>query len=150
MSEDRRVRVLVAGPDRSIAHKSSQLQLLLNISFVQKTNAKTIFQKNIHWLIRITLAITFIVHGYPKLGGNLDMGFIGYLVGPFEVIGGILLLLGPIVNNANLTRLGGMLISIIMLGAIFVVHLNDGWKGMEWQILILTTCLLFVAKGNDV
>ena len=78
------------------------------------------------------------------------MGFIGYLVGPFEVIGGILLLLGPIVNNANLTRLGGMLISIIMLGAIFVVHLNDGWKGMEWQILILTTCLLFVAKGNDV
>ena len=109
-----------------------------------------LFQKNIHWLIRITLTITFVVHGYPKLGGNLDMGFIGYLVGPFEVIGGILLLLGPIVNNANLTRLGGMLISIIMLGAIFVVHLNDGWKGMEWQILILTTCLLFVAKGNDV
>ena len=113
-------------------------------------NIMELFQKNIHWLIRITLAITFVVHGYPKLGGNLDMGFIGYLVGPFEVIGGILLLLGPIVNDANLTRLGGMLISIIMLGAIFVVHLNDGWKGMEWQILILTTCLLFVAKGNDV
>ena len=113
-------------------------------------NIKELFKKNIHWLIRITLTITFVVHGYPKLGGNLDMGFIGYLVGPFEVIGGILLLLGPIVNNANLTRLGGMLISIIMLGAIFVVHLNDGWKGMEWQILILTTCLLFVAKGNDV
>tara|TARA_B100000315_G_scaffold180754_1_gene169573 strand:+ start:230 stop:577 length:348 start_codon:yes stop_codon:yes gene_type:complete len=113
-------------------------------------NIMELFQKNIHWLIRITLTITFVVHGYPKLGGNLDMGFIGYLVGPFEVIGGILLLLGPIVNNANLTRLGGMLISIIMLGAIFVVHLNDGWKGMEWQILILTTCLLFVAKGNDV
>ena len=113
-------------------------------------NIMELFQKNIHWLIRITLTITFVVHGYPKLGGNLDMGFIGYLVGPFEIIGGILLLLGPIVNNANLTRLGGMLISIIMLGAIFVVHLNDGWKGMEWQILILTTCLLFVAKGNDV
>jgi len=109
-----------------------------------------LFQKNIHWLIRGTLATTFIVHGYPKFGGNLDMGFIGYLVGPFEVVGGILLLLGPIVNNANLTRLGGMLISIIMVGAIFAVHLNDGWKGMEWQILILTTCLLFVAKGNDV
>ena len=109
-----------------------------------------IIKEHIHWLIRITLAITFIVHGYPKLGGNLDMGFIGYLVGPFEVIGGLLLVLGPIVKNDNITRIGALLISIIMLGAIFLVHFNDGWKGMEWQILILTTCLLFVAKGNDV
>ena len=57
-----------------------------------------IISSNIHWLIRITLTITFIVHGYPKLGENLGMGFIGYLVGPFEVVGGILLILGPIID----------------------------------------------------
>ncbi len=109
-----------------------------------------IISSNIHWLIRITLTITFIVHGYPKLGENLGMGFIGYLVGPFEVVGGILLILGPIIDKENISRIGAALIAIIMLGAIFVVHINDGWKGMEWQILILTTCLLFVCKGNDV
>ena len=109
-----------------------------------------IISSNIHWLVRITLTITFIVHGYPKLGENLGMGFIGYLVGPFEVIGGIFLILGPIIDNENISRIGAALIAIIMLGAIFVVHINDGWKGMEWQILILSTCLLFVCKGNDV
>ena len=109
-----------------------------------------IISSNIHWLVRITLTITFIVHGYPKLGENLGMGFIGYLVGPFEVIGGIFLILGPIIDKENISRIGAALIAIIMLGAIFVVHINDGWKGMEWQILILSTCLLFVCKGNDV
>ena len=36
-----------------------------------------VISKNIHWLLRITIAGTFIAHGYPKLGGNLDMGIIG-------------------------------------------------------------------------
>tara|TARA_B110000438_G_C15572148_1_gene545873 strand:- start:4 stop:336 length:333 start_codon:yes stop_codon:yes gene_type:complete len=105
--------------------------------------------KNVHWLLRLTLALTFILHGYPKLGGNLDMGIIGYLVGPFEVLGAVLLLLGPFLSDV-LTRVGALLIAIIMLGAIFVVHLNEGWFGIEWQTLILSSCLLFIVKGNDV
>ena len=47
--------------------------------------------KYIHWVLRLVLAATFIMHGYPKLGYNLGMGFIGYLVGPFEVFGAIFL-----------------------------------------------------------
>ena len=47
------------------------------------TNNDNVVSKNIHWLLRLTIAGTFFVHGYPKLGGNLDMGLIGYLVGPF-------------------------------------------------------------------
>ena len=105
-------------------------------------------KNNIHWLLRLTMAATFLVHGYPKLGGNLDMGFIGYLVGPFEVLGALFLILGGFYKEV-FTRIGSALIGIIMLGAIFFVHLNDGWKGMEWQVLILSVSLFFLTKGND-
>ena len=112
--------------------------------------------ENIHWLLRLSLATTFIVHGYPKLVDPSDMGLpsiVGYLVGPFEFFGGILLLVGGLVKSdkfANISRLGASLIAIIMIGAILVVHIGDGWKGNEFQILILSTCLLFIVKGNDV
>ena len=61
----------------------------------------------------------------------------------------MLLIIGGFTNH-NFTRLGALLITIIMLGAIFVVHFNDGWSGMEWQVLIVSTCLMFIVKGNDV
>ena len=75
--------------------------------------------------------------------------FLAYLIGPCEVIGGALLSIGSFTND-NLTRLGALLIAISMLGAIFVVHINDGWSGMEWQILILSSCVMFIVKGNNV
>ena len=117
--------------------------------------------KNIHWLLRIVLAITFVLHGYPKLGYNLGMGFIGYLVGPFELFGRIFLLIGPFVKS-NITRIGGLMIAVIMLGAIFKFHLYQGWmmhatkesipytRGFEWQALILAVSLLFFFKGDNV
>ena len=119
------------------------------------TNNDNVLSKNIHWLVRASLAITFIYHGYPKImdcSGLISMGmpaFLAYLVGPFEVVGGALLIIGGFTNH-NYTRLGALLITIIMLGAIFVVHINEGWKGIEWQLLILSTCIVFLIKGNDV
>ena len=53
-----------------------------------------ILNDNIHWLLRISLAGTFIAHGLPKLGGDIGMGFNGYLIGPFEFFGAILILSG--------------------------------------------------------
>ena len=117
--------------------------------------------KYIHWVLRLVLAATFIMHGYPKLGYNLGMGFIGYLVGPFEVFGAIFLLIGAFSKDI-ITRLGGLMIAIIMLGAIFTIHFQDGWmmhatadsvpyiRGFEWQALILAVSLMFVFKGNKV
>ena len=115
--------------------------------------------KYIHWVLRLVLAATFIMHGYPKLGYNLGMNFIGYLVGPFEIFGAIFLLLGAFSKDI-ITRLGGLMIAIIMLGAIFIIHFQDGWmmhatadsvpytRGFEWQALILAVSLMFVFKGN--
>ena len=116
-----------------------------------------ILNDNIHWLLRITLAATFIAHGFPKLGSNLGMGFIGYFVGPFEFFGAILILLGPFVKEF-LTRLGALMIAVIMLGAIFVIHLPQklAWKmdgsegtGVEWQVLLLCVSLYFLVKGDS-
>ena len=115
--------------------------------------------KYIHWVLRLVLAATFIMHGYPKLGYNLGMNFIGYLVGPFEIFGAIFLLLGAFSKDI-ITRLGGLMIAIIMLGAIFTIHFQDGWmmhatadsvpytRGFEWQSLILAVSLMFVFKVN--
>ena len=47
---------------------------------------------NIEWFLRIPLIGTFLYHGYPKLGVEVaNLGFIGYLVGPFEFFGAIFL-----------------------------------------------------------
>ena len=116
--------------------------------------------KYIHWVLRIVLATTFIMHGYPKLGYDMGMGFIGYFVGVFEVFGAIFLLAGAFSKDI-ITRLGGLMIAIIMIGAIFTIHFQDGWmmhatadsipytRGFEWQALILAVSLMFLFKGNE-
>ena len=56
------------------------------------------FSSYSHFLPRAVLAITFLVHGYPKLTNPtplVEMGLpllIAYLVGLFEVGGAVLLL----------------------------------------------------------
>ena len=65
-----------------------------------------LLSKNIHWALRLCVASTFILHGFPKLGNSVaNLGYIGYLVGPFEVLGGILLVAGPYINQV-LTKIG--------------------------------------------
>ena len=53
-----------------------------------------------------------------------------------------------------LTRLGGLIVIVIMIGAIVLVHGSNGWNvmngGMEFQVLMLAVGLYFAAKGNDV
>ena len=111
-----------------------------------------IIVKNIHWLIRISLASTFIYHGYPKLGVSVaNLGYLGYLVGPFELFGAIFLILGGFLYE-NLTRAGSLLTAVIMIGAIYM-HLfkwNDHLSSVEWQFLILANCIFFIIRGNKV
>ena len=108
----------------------------------------SILSKNIHWLFRIHLCLAFIYHGYPKLGVSVaNLGYIGYLVGPFELIGAILLIVGPFTNDL-ITKIGASLIGIIMIGAIYM-HLfkwNDSLSDIEYQALIIAVCLFFICK----
>jgi uncharacterized membrane protein YphA (DoxX/SURF4 family) len=41
---------------------------------------------------------------------------------------------------------------VILIGAIFIVHLPNGWNvmtgGMEFQVLMLAASVYFLVKGN--
>ena len=76
-----------------------------------------------------------------------------------EVAGALLILLGG-VGPDWATRIGGPIFAAVMLGAVAVVHGQNGWnsinmgegnkgKGMEFQVLILAISLFFAFKGNS-
>ena len=100
------------------------------------------------------MATTFLVHGFPKLTNPIPMTEMGmplfmvYLIGLFEVGGALLLLIG--ITKDWATRIGAFLISVIMVGAIAMVHIKDGWQGNEWQLLILAVSLMYATKGNSI
>jgi putative oxidoreductase len=82
-------------------------------------------------LLRLTLGIIFIFHGYPKLFTHTrvtiemfeHMGFPGYFVyiaGAIEFFGGIVLIIGLF------TRVGGLLLAGEMAIAVWRVHLPQG------------------------
>ncbi|MAZ60560.1 MAG: hypothetical protein CMG50_00055 [Candidatus Marinimicrobia bacterium] len=106
---------------------------------------------NLEWLLRLPVIGTFLYHGYPKLGTEVaNLGYVGYLVGPFEFFGAIFLLVGPFIND-KIHRAGALMISVIMVGAIYM-HLfkwNDTLKDVEWQILLLAVSLYFAIKDCD-
>ena len=116
------------------------------------------FSHYVHIFPRLVLAITFLVHGYPKIldcSGLISLfdskgipSFLAYLIGPFEVIGGLLLLYGIFKDWA--TRAGSILLAIIMLGAISVVHIKDGWNANDWLLFILAVLVHIFIIGTHV
>jgi len=112
--------------------------------------------KNVGWLLRIVLALTFFNHGYPKLGKEVaGLGFIGYLVGPFEFFGALFILIGSFFKyrNSIITRLGGFMIAVIMIGAIYMhacVWEDKKLLQLEWQMLLIAVSLIFVFKGDKI
>jgi len=121
------------------------------------------FSENGHWLIRLSLAATFLFHGFAKFPMaammSQQMGmplFMVYVLASMEVLGGILILVGAVFSEL-LTRLAGAIFAVIMLGAIMLVHwpqwsfvASEGHPmgGMEFQVLIVIVSLLFITAGN--
>ncbi len=116
-----------------------------------------------HWLLRAALASVFLFHGIGKfmdLAGTAEMmgGMpMAVLAAVMETGGGALILVGGFGNDL-LTRLGGLLIAPVMLGAIAMVHWGQ-WSfapsdthpmgGMEFQVTLLMVALYFVFVGNS-
>jgi putative oxidoreductase len=113
--------------------------------------------------LRLALAATFILHGYPKLFGGIE-GFAGalakmgvpmpgvmaWVAALAECGGGILLLLGLGTRLAALGHIG------VMLVAITQVHWSQGFKvtvidgkpgGFEWQTALLCMALCLLLRG---
>ena len=114
-----------------------------------------------HWFLRLAIAAVFLYHGLTKFG-NLEgvAGMIGFpvwltvILALAESFGGVLILAGGVAQDW-MTRLAGLIFAVVMLGAIFKVHLQHGWNsignlGMEFQVTLLAIALFFASRGNDI
>lgn len=111
-------------------------------------------------LVRIALALPFVFHGaqiaFGAFGGPGLHGFVqaskgqmplpvAVLVGYGEFLGGLGILFGV------LSRLAGGGIALIMLGAIFLVHLKNGYSvqsgGFEYALTLLLLAVALMVAG---
>lgn len=119
------------------------------------------------WLVRASLAGTFLYHGLDKFpaleAGAQMMGlpvWVWTLVAVVEILGGLAILAGRAIAGPIgdlTTRAAGLSFVVTMIGAIALVHWGQ-WSnipseshpagGMEFQTLILATGLFFVLRGN--
>ncbi len=112
-------------------------------------------------ILRIASSATFLFHGSQILFGFFGGGgpqsvsssfhapiLIGYLVGLAEIAGGLAILSGV------LFRVGATCIIIVMLGAIFAVHIKNGFDsekdGIEFAFdhLLIALALLLTGSGS--
>lgn len=113
----------------------------------------------VHWGVRLSLAATFIYHGWgkvPPTGFAEAMGYpiaVAGLVMLAEVGGGLALIVGGFTKDI-VTRFGGFCVVVINIGAIFIVHFKNGFAngggGYEFNLLMLVVGLYFLVRGNDV
>ena len=103
--------------------------------------------------MRVVIGVIFIAHGFGKFGNPGFGGWISSMGIPAEMqipialaefIPGILLLIGV------LTRISASIISIVMLGAIFLVKGASsltGEHGYEFDLILLAACLVVIVAG---
>ena len=111
-------------------------------------------------VIRIAAGLAFLYHGsailFGAFGGPGPQGFaahmhapaiVGYLVGIAQFAGGLAIITGLLI------RVGAVCVIIVMLGAIFLVHLPHGFDvskgGMEYPLtqLLIALALLIAGAG---
>lgn len=109
-------------------------------------------------IIRIASAQAFFYHGsailFGAFGGGGPRGFaafihaptiVGYLVGLAQFLGGLAILTGVLI------RIGALCIIVVMLGAIFLVHLPHGFDvgkgGVEYALTQLLIALALFITG---
>ena len=106
----------------------------------------------IHWVLRIYLAYVLVPIGYKKLGVMVnEMKIVGYLVGPFELIGPLLIIIGPFINSKfELTRIGSSMIMIIMIGAMYLHLFNwgHGFNDIIPALQLFIISLYFLVRGK--
>src|SRR5437016_12269496 len=111
-------------------------------------------------ILRIASALAFLYHGsailFGAFGGPGPQKFsafvhmpavVGYLVGLAQVAGGLAILSGALI------RLGAACVIVVMLGAIFLVHLPHGFDlgkgGVEYALMqLLIAIALFITGGG--
>lgn len=105
------------------------------------------------FILRIILGIIFLAHGIQKIS-NFDEiikffesmglpGFLPYFAATVETGGGILLILGL------LTRLAGLGITVLMIGAILTAKLQAGFiGGYEMELMYMAAAVALIFSGS--
>ena len=133
------------------------------------------FYNYVHFLLRLTLGISFFLHGYGKFKvvegfsnfleaqGIIYPNFMTYLVAWGEILSGIGIITGgllikklPVAANL-LTRLSGVSVVVIMICALTIAHLDwnifIGERGKilfaSEQLFLLTLGFYFFIRGNN-
>lgn len=136
---------------------------------IETACTKESWTKHGHWLVRLAVAGIFLFHGIDKIRGGtppqemLDMMFKGssalfWFTAILELLVGVGILAGGALagnRGSAITRLAGLGAAIVMFGAIFIVHLENGWSfmndgpgGAEFQTLLAAVGLTFFIRGN--
>lgn len=113
---------------------------------------QTILHDVAHFGVRVTIGLIFIMHSLGKFEPGFaerlpNMGLPPEMQIPIalaELVPGILLIVG------GLTRISASLLSIVMLGAIFLVkgaQSFTGRGGTELDIILLAGCLVTIVIG---
>ncbi|MFB4164361.1 DoxX family protein [Alteribacillus sp. JSM 102045] len=107
-------------------------------------------------IIRIVLGLIFFIHGLDKfLGGIYNTvdyfitlglpGFLAYLVGVIELVGGLALILGVGTKIVSLFIIG------VMLGAIVTVKWKEGFLGgYEFDLALLAMAIYLLINGSHI
>ena len=103
------------------------------------------------FLVRLALALVFLVHGIGKLShmdstiaffGSLGIGaFFAYVIAILEVLGGISMLLGVF------TSYFGMVLAGIMVFAIALVKSRIGFLASEMEVVLLLAAASVIFSG---
>ena len=103
-------------------------------------------------LLRIVSGFLFIFHGIPKMELIMDgqAGWMYYLAGPIEVVGGLMIMVGFYTSAAAFLSSG------LMAGAYWLIHftkMGGGWpinnKG-ELAVMFCFAFLCIAAKGSGI
>ena len=106
-----------------------------------------------HWGIRASIGAIFLVHSLKKFDPSWQEWLVGIGLPPemqlpialAEFIGGVFLIVGV------LTRITGVVFSVILLGAIFHIRWEKGFfvsqGGWEFDLIMLAAALSIIAIG---
>jgi len=103
-------------------------------------------------VLAVVLGVAMIAGGAAKLAGEAHQvaGFVSWglppwfraLVGTFEVIGGLLLLLPPT------TPIGSLILSTVMVGALWAHTAYGQWPQLV-PVAVLLALFLMIFRGNQ-
>lgn len=119
------------------------------------------------FILRVVLGIVFFPHGAQKMlgwfGGGGFAGTVGYFTGQgIPYVFAVLVVLAEFLGSLGLivgllTRIAAFGITCVMVGAIFMVHLPNGFfmnwtgqqagEGFEFHLLVLAITVVLMIRG---